>query len=532
MVSEAVNAHRRLRIAVYNRYWSTGGGGEKYAGGVAEVLAGDHDVTLIGHEPIDTPWLGERLNLNLDGVATLIVDECDSLERVTAGFDVLINLSYRSHARNGAARGIYVVYFPDKPGADMRPWQRFLRSKLLRLSRTDRRMISFDSGFHEVDTIRWQEVRWTNGAGVIDVDVPAGREKSLQLRFGRFIPGGIDRTISVEVDGSVMATGVLRSARNRFEVIEPLMLRVPVVGRVGQNRVVIRSECGSPAQILGNGDNRVLGVPLVSASFSRGPVGAAVSRASLLTATPLGTEWLESYDVVLAISEFTKNWIQCWWDIESVVLEPPVGLREPGPKVPMVLSVGRFFAPGRGHAKKQLELVQAFRALGRFADGWELHLAGGCSPEDEPYLDEVKSEAEGLAVVFHVNAAGSELDDLYRRASIYWHATGLDENLDDDPVRAEHFGITTVEAMSAGAVPIVINAGGQPEIVRSGVDGYLFDTAEDLVELTARVISDSVLRSAMGESSIECAKRFDIASFGARLKALIDDVEAGGPAQH
>jgi glycosyltransferase involved in cell wall biosynthesis len=196
----------------------------------------------------------------------------------------------------------------------------------------------------------------------------------------------------------------------------------------------------------------------------------------------------------------------------------------------MILSVGRFFAPGRGHAKKQLELVKAFRSLGGVAAGWELHLAGGCSPEDEPYLDEVKSEAEGLAVVFHVNATGSELDDLYRRASIYWHATGLGENLDDDPVRAEHFGITTVEAMSAGAVPIVINAGGQPEIVRPGVDGYLFDTAEDLVQLTASVILDSALRSAIGESSIERAKRFDIASFGGRLKELIDDVEAGGSA--
>jgi glycosyltransferase involved in cell wall biosynthesis len=532
VVREAVNGHRRLRIAVYDRYWSTGGGGEKYAGGVAEVLNEDHDVTLIGHEPIDTGWLGERLNLDLDGVATLVVDECDSLESVTAGFDVLINLSYRSHARNGAARGIYIVHFPDRPGADLRPWQRFLRSKLLRLSRTDRRMITVQSGFHEADTIRWQEVRWTNGAGVLDVDVPAGAEKRLQLRFGRFIPGGIDRTISVEVDGVVLATDVLRCARNRFEVIEPLLISVPVIGRVGSNRVVIRSESGSPAGILGNGDNRILGVPLVSASFSRGPVGAAVSRASLLTAAPAGTDWLQSYDLVMANSEFTRTWIQRWWGIDSVVLEPPVALRVSGPKTPMILSVGRFFAPGRGHAKKQLELVRAFGALGKVADGWELHLAGGCSPEDEAYLDEVKSEATGLAVVFHVNASGSELDGLYRRASIYWHATGLGEDLDHDPVRAEHFGITTVEAMSAGAVPVVINAGGQPEIVRSGVDGYLFDTPEELVRFTSDVISDPVLRSAMGESSIERAKRFGMANFGARLKALVDDAGAAGPTRH
>ena len=79
--------------------------------------------------------------------------------------------------------------------------------------------------------------------------------------------------------------------------------------------------------------------------------------------------------------------------------------------------------------------------------------------------------------MLHVDSSGAELDALYRGAAVYWHATGLDEDIDDDPVRAEHFGITTVEAMSAGAVPVVIAAGGQPEIVRDGVDGFLFGDA-------------------------------------------------------
>ena len=81
---------------------------------------------------------------------------------------------------------------------------------------------------------------------------------------------------------------------------------------------------------------------------------------------------------------------------------------------------------------------------------------GGCGPEHRPYLDEIRSAAEGLPVTLHPEASGAELRDLYGRASIFWHAAGLGEDPDRHPDRFEHFGITTVEAMSAGAVPVVI----------------------------------------------------------------------------
>jgi len=49
-------------------------------------------------------------------------------------------------------------------------------------------------------------------------------------------------------------------------------------------------------------------------------------------------------------------------------------------------------------------------------------------------------------------------------------------------VKCEHFGITTAEAMSAGCVPMVINAGGQPEILGDSGGGYLWGTPEQLIE--------------------------------------------------
>ena len=165
------------------------------------------------------------------------------------------------------------------------------------------------------------------------------------------------------------------------------------------------------------------------------------------------------------------------------MLYPPVRMHDGGHKEPIILSVGRFFGAESGHSKKQLQLVEAFRRLlDRGVAGWTLHLVGGCGEADLGYLESVQAAAEGLPVVFHVDAPGDELEDLYARASLFWHATGLGEDPEADPQRLEHFGIATVEAMSAGVVPVVFGVAGQLEIVEDGVSGYHFDDLDELVD--------------------------------------------------
>ncbi len=518
------------RVAVYDAFWSTAGGGETYAAGVADVLSRSRDVTLVAHQPLDTGWLGERLGLDLSRTSVVVVDPCDPLERVSRGFDLLVNLSYRDHGRNGARHGVYVVHFPDRPGAERARWQAFVQDHLGPLvgRRGGPVDVEVEAGLHPPDLIRWQAVRWTNGHGRLRVHLPPGRRDVLHLWFGRFVPGGATRDIAVSVDGRLAASARLAPPRSKLEVVEPLRVDVAVTGQRDGTLVEIASDAVVADDVLGNGDRRRLGVPLVAATVGRRPLDPLRARASLLTAGRPDTAWLDTYDVVVANSPFTERWIREWWERDSVVLEPPVPLRQPGTKQPMLLSVGRFFAPGRGHAKKQLELVEAFRRLcERGLSGWELHLVGGCSPEDRGYLEQVRSAAAGLPVAFHVDAPGAELDALYRSASIYWHATGLDEDVDADPVRAEHFGITTVEAMSAGAVPVVMAAGGQPHIVTDGVDGLLFHSIEQLVGLTEALAADPERRAALGAAAVRTASRYGLEAFARRLTALVDGLEGG-----
>ena len=58
------------------------------------------------------------------------------------------------------------------------------------------------------------------------------------------------------------------------------------------------------------------------------------------------------------------------------------------------------------------------------------------------------------------NASNAQLKSLYQTAKIFWHAKGMDVDEHLHPDLTEHFGMTTVEAMAGGCVPVVINKGG------------------------------------------------------------------------
>ena len=55
------------------------------------------------------------------------------------------------------------------------------------------------------------------------------------------------------------------------------------------------------------------------------------------------------------------------------------------------------------------------------------------------------------------------------------------EGVIDDPASVEHFGISIVEAMSRGAIPVVTAAGGPSEIVIHNVTGYHAHSPRDFI---------------------------------------------------
>jgi glycosyltransferase involved in cell wall biosynthesis len=84
----------------------------------------------------------------------------------------------------------------------------------------------------------------------------------------------------------------------------------------------------------------------------------------------------------------------------------------------------------------------------------------------------------------------------------------------------EHFGITTVEAMAAGCVPVVIDKAGQREIVRHGTDGYRWTTLAELEALTRMVAGDEPLRARLAAAAVERAAAFSEEAFATRWREI------------
>ncbi len=170
---------------------------------------------------------------------------------------------------------------------------------------------------------------------------------------------------------------------------------------------------------------------------------------------------LKSIHHVVVNSQFTKNIVDQEYNIKSTVLYPPVPPIKPGVKTNTILSVGRF-DPSL-NVKKQNILIDAFRELTPQLPGWQLILAGASSNDE--WISVLKQQADNLPIRFATNISYAELSQLYGSSRIYWHAAGFGVDEERNPELTEHFGISTVEAISSGATPLVIPFGGQREIV-------------------------------------------------------------------
>lgn len=221
---------------------------------------------------------------------------------------------------------------------------------------------------------------------------------------------------------------------------------------------------------------------------------------------------LRLFRSVVANSAYTAGWIERRWGRPARVLHPPVFPIAPRQKRPWIVAVGRF--AGGGRSKRQVEMIEVFRRAG--LAGWELHLIG--TAQDPEYVRRATEAARGLPVVFHLDAPREELEEVCGGASLFWHFTGVGEDPEAAPERMEHFGIATADAMSAGAVPVVVARGGQPEIV--GEAGVLWETLEECAEVTRRLCEDSALRARLGEAARQRAEGFAFPRFAERAREL------------
>ncbi len=489
-------------------------------------------VDLLTHQPVDLDLFRGRLNLPLADVHVRVLP-CDAgLEHIrvaSSEYDLFVNMSHGDMFVPRARHNLLRVFFPIRAVPNAASNAHGITGERVGLTLLD--------GFYRPEKAGGRAFAWTSRHGRAVLPAPSEQRRFLERRHLHLVvhgwrPAGVrPAEVRLSVNGHVLGTRRLLPGSDWTAWRVALPRELAASERL---EVTLDTTTFQPRDVGLGDDCRELGVAIAEIGVARaGRLGTPreakggapdeTGYAAMLLGRTLPAA--RSYDLLLANSRYTEQWINRRWGLRSDVLYPPVELDLPtGPKQRAILSVGRFFAGS--HNKKHLPMIEAFKALcDTGLRGWEFHLVGGCDeamPEHQAYLDHLRAESEGYAIIFHVNASFDILRTLYATARIFWHATGFGEDEQRDSEAFEHFGITTVEAMAAGCVPVVIGKGGQVEIVEPGRSGLLWTTLAELQSHTRTLIEDTGQWQRMSHAAQERSRGFGMDRFRAEVRAVVE----------
>jgi len=179
------------------------------------------------------------------------------------------------------------------------------------------------------------------------------------------------------------------------------------------------------------------------------------------------------------------------------------------PKTGNVLTVSRI-APG-----KNLTVIPE---VARRARGPRFIVAGKTQSNSDKVLSALRQQHR---LEVHANPRREDLLDLMRRSSVY---------LSTQPDEA--FGISVLEAMSAGCVPVVPRGGGPWVDVlerRDGEVGLSYSDPGEAAERIREVLEDERLRESLRTGAVDRSMGFTVDRFERDLIEALEGVEPHGP---
>ena len=234
--------------------------------------------------------------------------------------------------------------------------------------------------------------------------------------------------------------------------------------------------------------------------------------------------YARTYDLFLPNSKFTESWLKkIRPDIDTkkiIQMYPPVSpIQSTGEKKEKaILAVSRI-----EKTKKLESLIESYKSSKFLSENYALWIAGNKDPDYPNYPEQLKKLAGNSNIHFFISIPYDKLVSLYNRATFFWHSKGYGIDESKEPDQLEHFGMTTVEAMSARCIPIVINKGGQPEIVTEGT-GKTWNTLEELAQYTEEIAKDSEKVRSYAEAAYKRSRDFSMEALPAQLSALLEKI--------
>lgn len=174
------------------------------------------------------------------------------------------------------------------------------------------------------------------------------------------------------------------------------------------------------------------------------------------------------------------------------------------PQHPLLLYVGRL------SAEKEIERIKP--VLEAIPDA-RLALVG-----DGPYRASLEQHFAGTSTHFVGYLTGRDLGSAFASADAFIF-----------PSRTETLGLVLLEAMAAGCPVVAASSGGIPDIVTSGVNGFLFDPQtgdKGAISATERLLAEAQEREIIRQNARLEAERWGWAAATSQLLAYYEKVRS------
>lgn len=215
---------------------------------------------------------------------------------------------------------------------------------------------------------------------------------------------------------------------------------------------------------------------LLKAMHNQAILNLCTSTAMQYELTSHGIEHVEVWQRGVDTELFTPDWASA--EVRSQ-------LSQGNSDSPLLLYVGRL------SAEKEIDRI---KPILQAIPGARLALVG-----DGPYRADLEKIFADTPTFFAGYRTGTDLAAAFASADAFIF-----------PSRTETLGLVLLEAMAAGCPVIAANAGGIPDIVTDGVNGYLFDPSDDqgAIAATQRLLANSLERQQIRQHARQEAERW------------------------
>jgi hypothetical protein len=213
---------------------------------------------------------------------------------------------------------------------------------------------------------------------------------------------------------------------------------------------------------------------------------------------PTDISILNNYKYIIVNSEFTRQWYDMTtkqqYSDKLFIVYPPCGNTNIKKNIikqsKTFVMLGRIFKRGVYSNNKHFDV--AIDLFSKIDDDYKLTIIG--SVKDIDYYDQLRKSIKYPHRIQILTDVDDGVKNYWLMNSEYYiQLTGF---MEGKPSNEEHFGISLVEAVKFGCIPICYNGGYAPYLVKHNINGYLINNVDDLQKLLLDILSSKKAKPA------------------------------------